>query len=95
MMRVSTQTPEVIILQFRDAGSYNVFSILRHSWFGLDDWKKMGKEEQEDTKHMYILKLKVVVEECTYESVAIFKSIAPAPNSWPTSPLKGNMHGNV
>lgn len=55
----------------------------------------MGKEEQEETKHMYILKLKVVVEECTYESVAIFKSIAPAPNSWPTSPLKGNMHGNV
>lgn len=44
---------------------------------------------------MYILKLKAVVEECTYESVAIFKSIASAPNSWPTSPLKGNMHGNV
>lgn len=44
---------------------------------------------------MYILKLKAVLEECTYESVAIFKSIASTPNSWPTSPLKGNMHGNV
>lgn len=56
---------------------------------------KWERKEQEETKHMYILKLKAVLEECTYESVAIFKSIASAPNSWPTSPLKGNMHGNV
>lgn len=60
-----------------------------------EKWWGVGGEEQEETKHMYILKLKAVVEECTYESVAIFKSIASAPNSWPTSPLKGNMHGNV
>lgn len=55
-------------------------------------WKNI---EQEETKHMYILKLKAVTEKCTYESVAIFKSIASAPNSWPISPLKGNMHGLV
>ena len=50
---------------------------------------------QEESKQMYILKLKAVTDNCTYESVAIFKSIASAPNSWPLSPLKVDMHGIV
>lgn len=78
-----------------DVESYNFLSILRTSWSGLEDWNESGKEKSKRKQNMYILKLKAVLEECTYESVAIFKSIASAPNSWLTSPLKGNMHGNV
>lgn len=46
-MRVST--PEAIFFSFEgvccDVGSYNILSILRHSWFGLEDWKESGKEK--------------------------------------------------